>query len=330
MPHGDEDVRISRVMDLPQPLKTKQRLAAAIALDGQVLDADLLLRGIAEWRTEAQKHEWQSKQNTWEIEPWLELLPFSTRPEAVLQGLTEVKAFYGTGWDRQWGRVLDGVAALPSPDGERLLLALARQHSDIADDHHWMKAILGRNSIQAALMYLDGYEQGVFGRGPYGVDAWHLGRELVPYIRRFPELKAEFMRRFQAAERNSPAASVFEYLFREVADGNDLLALVHKYATEGRQFNGLMREAVRSATLEHEPISEGSGSYYIHPASLGQARKALFALLNGTPQQRALASACLVEIDSLRDEYGIAVGDPRHPDISSAKPWPLEAVASSG
>jgi hypothetical protein len=42
-----------------------------------------------------------------------------------------------------------------------------------------------------------------------------------------------------------------------------------------------MKDAsVRSATLEHEPASEGSGSHYIYPARVGHTRKALFALLN--------------------------------------------------
>jgi hypothetical protein len=47
--------------------------------------------------SEAPKNAWQKRQNTWEIEPWLELLPFSTRPDAVIEGLTKVKAFYGAG-----------------------------------------------------------------------------------------------------------------------------------------------------------------------------------------------------------------------------------------
>ncbi|WP_244485894.1 hypothetical protein [Bradyrhizobium viridifuturi] len=32
------------------------------------------------------------------IEPWLELLPFSTRPEAIFEGLVKAKAFYGRDW----------------------------------------------------------------------------------------------------------------------------------------------------------------------------------------------------------------------------------------
>jgi hypothetical protein len=72
-----------------------------------VLDVDLVMQGVEEWlqKQETLDHvgQWHKKQNTWEIEPWLELLPFTTRPEAVIEGLT--KAFYGTGWAKCWERL---------------------------------------------------------------------------------------------------------------------------------------------------------------------------------------------------------------------------------
>jgi hypothetical protein len=103
MPHGDHDGLIARVMDLPQPLTAKQTLFAAVVLDGQVIDTDLVMRAIDEWLAEANDptNAWHKRQNTWEIEPWLELLPFSTRPEAVLEGLTKVKSFYERGWAKR-------------------------------------------------------------------------------------------------------------------------------------------------------------------------------------------------------------------------------------
>jgi hypothetical protein len=45
MPHSDQDTLIARVMALPQPLKAKRELLAAIALDGQVLDVDVVMGG---------------------------------------------------------------------------------------------------------------------------------------------------------------------------------------------------------------------------------------------------------------------------------------------
>ena len=76
-------------MTLPQPIKAKLELLAAMVLDGHVLDVDVVMQGIDEWLTEAPKDAWHKRQNTWEIEPWLELLPFSTRPERGDRGAHE-------------------------------------------------------------------------------------------------------------------------------------------------------------------------------------------------------------------------------------------------
>jgi hypothetical protein len=279
---------------------------------------------VDEWLAEASKNEWHSKQNTWEIEPWLELLPFTTRPEAVLDGLTRVKAFYGRGWAKRWDRVLRAVAAVPGPEGEALLAALARIHKDIAGDFEWMRTILGRNSASLVLLYVDLFIEGVFGRGPHGAGTWHVGRELAAYVQKFPELKAELKKRYEAVGAG-PARDMFEHLFGEIGDDADLIAMVKKCAASGRPYDGRMASAVRAVALRHEPVQDGSNSFYIHPASVAHIRKFLFGLLGGTPQAAALATSCLTAIDVLRDEYGIAANDTRHPDVMSEVPWPPEA-----
>ena len=35
------------------------------------------------------------------------------------------------------------------------------------------------------------------------------------------------------------------------------------------------------------------------------------------------AARCLNYIDKLRDEYGAPESEPRHPDITSGRPWPI-------
>jgi hypothetical protein len=166
-----------------------QRVLAVIALDGQILDVDLVMQAVNEWL--AATDEWHKRQNTWEIENWLELLPFATRPEAVLEGLEKVKAFYGTGCMHRWERVLTAVAAVPGPDGDVLLGTLARIRKDIASDFEWMKAILGRGSPEAVLLYVDLFIEGVFGQGPDQGASWHVGRELVAYTQKFPQGKGK-------------------------------------------------------------------------------------------------------------------------------------------
>jgi hypothetical protein len=324
MPHSDQNALIARVMALPQPMKSKRELLAAIALEGQAIDVDVVMQGVDEWLAEAPKNAWHKKQNTWEIEPWLELLPFTTRPESVVDELTKVKAFYGREWGQRWERVLSAVAWVPGAEGEALLEALARTHKDIAGDFEWMKAVLGRDSASAVLLYVDLYIEGVFGSGPHAVDGWHAGRELAAYAQKFPQLKAELKKRYEGVGAG-PGRAMLEHLFGEIGGYDDLVAMVKKYATSGQAYDGRMAAAVRAVALRHEPVQDGSNSFYIHPASVAQVRKTLFGLLGGSQQEAALARNSLIAIDILRDEYGIAANDNRHPDVMSEIPWPPEA-----
>jgi hypothetical protein len=325
MPHSDQDTLISRVMALPQPLKAKRELLAAMVLDGQVLDVDVVRQGVDEWLQEAAKDAWNKKQNTWEIEQWLELLPFTTSPEAVIEELTKVKAFYGAGWAKRWERVLTAVAGVPGAEGEALLASLARSHKDIAGDFEWRKVVLGRDSATAVLLYVDLFIEGVFGREPHGADAWHVGRELAAHVQKFPQLKSELKNRYEAVG-TGPARAMLEHFFGESGGDDALIAMVKKYAAVGQTYDGSMDRVVRAVAVRHEPVQDGSNSYYIHAASVAHIRKFLFGLLGGTPQEGALAKSCLIAIDFLRDEHGIAANDTRHPDVLSEIPWPSEAA----
>ena len=188
-----------------------------------------------------------------------------------------------------------------------------------------MKAFLGRDSAPAVVLYIDLFIEGIFGEGPHPVDSWHLGRELVPYVRKFPQLKPELKRRYETVG-SERARAMLEHFFSEAAEEDDLIAMVQKYAASSRSYDGPMAAAVRAVSLRHESLQDDSTSFYnIHPASVAHVRKALFGLLRGSPQVVALAERCLTAIDVLRDEHGIAANDSRHPDVMSERPWPPEA-----
>jgi hypothetical protein len=326
MPHRNQDALIARVIALPQPLTSKRELLAAMAMDGQVIDAHLVMQAIDDWIADAgtdTNKAWHKRQNTWEIEPWLELLPYTDNPGSVIEGLAKVKAFYQAGWAKGWERVLTAVAVMPGPSGEALLAKLAREHRDIATEFEWMKDILRRNTASAVLLYVDLFMENVFGHEVHGPDAWHLGRELAQYVAKFPELKAELKKRYETA--SGKARAMLEHLFGEIGDEEDLVAMVRKYAANGQRYDQRMDRAVYAVAVQEIPVSEGSNSYNIHPAPVGTVRKTLFGMLDAKSGEAALAKQCLSTIDHLRDEYGIAANDPRHPDVMSGKPWPEES-----
>lgn len=328
MPHRNQDSLTARVMDLPRPLASKRELLAAMAMDGQVLDANILMQAIDEWLvvdTSDPNGAWHKRQNTWEIEPWLELLPHTNDPSSIIEGLTKVKAFYERGWAQRWERVLASTTTVPGPVGEALIATLARAHKDIAGEFEWMKSILRRNTTSAVLLYVDLFMDGVFGTEPHGTDAWHVGRELAPYVTKFPELKAELKRRYETAPNGSQGAMMLEYLFGEIGEEADLVAMVRRYAASQQPYDQRMARAVYAVAIQEIPVSETSNSYYIHPASTGEVRKTLFGMLEAEATVAALAKRCLLETDRLRDEHGVASNDPRHPDVMSGKPWPQES-----
>jgi hypothetical protein len=327
MPHEDHDELIARVVGLPQPLSQKRTLLTAMVLDGQTLDTDLVMSAIDEWLVTAANDPttaWHKRQNTWEIEPWLELLPFTTRPQSVLDGLTKVKAFYGRDWAQRWERVLIAVAAVPDATGTALLASLARAHKDIADEHAWMQAILNRGTLESVLLYVDLFIERILGTEPHGADAWHVGRQLAEFAQRLPELKSELRKRYETVG-SGPGRTMLEYFFGEAASGEDLLAMVKKYAANNQVYDGQMARAIEAVAVDKVPVTEGSNFHSMYPAPVGDLRKTLFDLLNGSPREAAIAKNCLEAIDRLRDEHGIAADDARHPDVMSERPWPPEA-----
>lgn len=329
MPHPNQDALMARVVALPQRLESKRELFAALALDGQVLEIDAIMGGIDDWLQDAEHDAWHRRQRAWEIEPWLELLPFTNRPDLVIEGLTKVKTFYGAGHPQFFERVLQAVGAVPGPEGESLLAALAHAHKDIARDYEWMKALLGREIASAVRLYVDLFVRGVFGRGPQAVDPWHAARELAPHLPQFPEIIADLRQRYET-DGNARCRALFEHLVVEVGGEENLLAMVNSYAKAGRPYDHLMAQAIRAVTLHHQPVSEKSNVYYVVPVSVAGIRNQLFQRLPKTQEEAGLASKCLNEIDSLRDEYGIAAADTRHPDVCSGIPWPLEADQVTG
>jgi NACHT C-terminal Alpha/Beta 2 len=327
MPHTNRDKEIAALMALPQPVSAKRELLLAMVLDGVTLDASLIMQAIDDWLQDAGKSEntaWHKRQHTWEIEPWLELLPFTDRPRSVVEGMGKVKDFYGAGHRQHFDRVVSAVANVPGPDGEALLAEFVRAHKDIASDYTWTRAILSRDTASAAVMCLELFTDGLLGKGPHSTDVWHLAREIAPLVERYPELEADLRERYGRMV-DGPGRNLLQRLFSEMGDGEDVIVMVKSYIAAGQSYDGQLARALRSASLWHEPVAGSQNSYYVRPASVANLRRFLFGLSSGKANEATLVLRCLVEIDELRDEHGIAAGDPRHPDIRSDRPWPPEA-----
>jgi hypothetical protein len=187
-----------------------------------------------------------------------------------------------------------------------------------------MRTILNRGTLESVLLYVDLFSERILGNEPHGVDAWHAGRQLAEFAQRFPELKPELKKRYETVG-NGPGRGMLEHFFGEAASDDDLIAMVKKYAANNQSYDGQMASAVEAVAVDKVPVAEGSNTYNIYPAPVEDLRKALFDLLSASPTEAAVAKKCLETVDRLRDEYGIAANDARHPDVMSERPWPQEA-----
>jgi hypothetical protein len=164
------------------------------------------------------------------------------------------------------------------------------------------------------------------GPGSAGGNAYWLAREMLALIQRYPDLRAEVLRRYEA-DADGRSRGAFEHVLAELGDADAVLALVRAYAAGGQAFDGLLQNAIHEAALSKEP-ADWAGAYELHPVPLPELRKTLFGMLqDDTPATVALAEACLNAIDQLRDEYGASEFEPRHPDAAGL--WPLEAASGT-
>jgi hypothetical protein len=325
LPHGDKSAIIAAVIDAPQPIRAKRELLAAIVLDGGTVSADLVLQGVRAWLDQAQQDTWMFLEGMWEIEGWLELLPFSDRPDATIEGIELVSA--ALSHPRRMERVLSALAYAPGDNAETVMLGFVRQHPQLANQHDWVKAFLERGTPSAARMLIDLVFDGDLPSTHGPVDSRWISQQLSPLVQAHAELKSELLLRYQNAP-NGPGRNVIERVLSELGDSESVLAIVRVYAGSGRAFDGFLDHAIREAALTKQPAVGWVGAYELHPAALIELRKELFGMLSGPPRAAALAERCLIAIDVLRDEYGPAEFEPRHPNVESGRPWPLTAEAT--
>src|ERR1019366_3730532 len=141
-----------------------------------------------------------------------------------------------------------------------------------------------------------------------------------------PQLQAELIQRFDALPAG-PGRKLLERVLAKIGSAGDVLALIRSYVRSGDAFDGQLQQALHDAALDQRPSSGWVGAYDLHPVPLTALRRELFGMLEGSSRELALAAACLTAIDELRDEYGSAESEPRHPDVETGRPWPSAAGA---
>ncbi len=324
MPHSNQDELVDRVLALSQPVEFKLRLLSAIALDGRVLNAAIIMSGIDNWLENAERNTWQYRDRAWEIERWLELLPFSNSPEFILEAVETALSIFDQHHPERFERVVHAVAAIPGEDGERLLSELARRQGSIAPGYTWLKAILSRDTASSTELFITLYAEGCFNTDRGSLDGWHAAKELAPYLNSYQEVMERF-RNLYEADTNPSVIGLFENVVCNTGGPPNLIAMIDKYVDLKRPFDGMLTEAAKRVGLRHEPIQDNPHYYEVFAVSVSDVRRELFGMIDSCGVRSEIALKCLNVLDMVRDEYGLAENDSRHPDISSGRPWPLES-----
>jgi hypothetical protein len=204
-----------------------------------------------------------------------------------------------------------------------MLAQVARQFPALAGEYEWIRAFIGRRSISSIKAFLDLIADPRWTGSRDTMNAWSIGRDIAALAMHLVGLKEELLGRFRTS--TGGARQVIEHALAKIGGPDVVIALAHDHAASGRPFDSVLDEAIRGTALAEEPASGWVGAFEIHPVAVPELRSELFAMLNETPAEAAIAGACLDAIDQLRDEYGPAGLEPRHPDITSNRRWPLVA-----
>jgi len=319
MPHQQQDAVIEALMATPMPLRHKRGLLMARVLSGEVVAAETVMAGLEDLLVAAQTETWLLDDQHSDVDEWLELLAFSDRPMAVMDGIARVSRLIDRApWRLR--RLLKAIGHAPSA-AEEMLFALADRAPRLLQEYAWGRTLLQIGSETAII----GLTERLLKADRVSSTLFTLGRELAKAASNRPSLRRWLIARYEQVG-SGDAAGQLESILIQVPDGEIIKLLIGRYAATGRRFDGDLRHAIEEVVLKRVPIPDWQDAYELMGEPVAPLRKQLFAMTIEGGAQSALARRSLEFIDHVRDEHGRPYDEPRHPDISTGKPWPVAIV----
>jgi hypothetical protein len=320
MPHGDRTSTLDSLLQLEQSLREKQALLSALVLSGEIIRADIVLDGLRTLVAELKAKRWLDfKQDWWELESWLEFLPFSDRPVATLDGLELIDPTWRQPWRLR--SVLSALSYAPSFEAEQVLKELPRRDSAFLNDHDWLGSLERRSPVTAARTLLEFIADGTLSAVQVR-DRWWLTRKLGRAMQEDADFRADVYHQYDSSSGRI-ATELLGEAIAEGADETGVLVLVQNHANRGEPYSGSIEAGIRHAVVGERPSQDWAGASELFGIAVPSLRKQLFGMIQGDAPKAQLAWRCLTRIDELRDEYGPVESEPRHPDIESGRPWPI-------
>jgi hypothetical protein len=321
MPYSAHGDLINRLLQLQQPVQLKKNILTALATAGEVIPSSLVFEGIQALITASVANRWQlENQNWWQMENWLALLPFTERPALIFEAL----ALLGPNPvpPHRLRGLLTALGYSPSEQADEVLKTLAQDNRAFHYTHEWLAALGKRDTPAARRILLELVCEGVYDAEPRPVDAWSLARKLASDIARDSDLRRAIYDRCEN-QPGGPGSQILQAAIADAADGDGVLLLLRCQARQGKTVLGPLGTAIRHVAEGSRPSPYGTNSREMFSVGVPQLRKDLFALTSDGGVEGKLAVASLMAIDEIRDDHGVAEAEPRHPDISAGRPWPI-------
>jgi hypothetical protein len=320
MPYGDKQALIDSLLKLPEPLQAKQHLLKVLAVAGEFVSAELLKAGVNELLEEAKTKSWLLDENSGRLDGWLELFPFSDRPKATFEVIVSLDPRLREPWRLR--RVLSALAHAPSLEAEEVLAQLARHDARFFEEYEWLNALDNRETASAGQLLFRLICDGALSASR-PTDTWSLSKKLASSIQSHVDLRKEVYDQYPALP-TGPGKAVVAQAISEAPDIEGIMLLVKDSAAQNHPFRQtVLYQALQHALTGQRPSSQWRGMQEVFGIPSPELRQKLFAFVLDGGVLSELAVACLNAIEEIREHYGGAESEPRHPDITAGRPWPI-------
>ena len=317
LPHGRRPATIDRLLALAQR-RVAPRLIASLIQSGEVIRTEVVRRGIDAVFEEAKTKTWMLHgSDAYQLNDWLRLLPFTDDLSAAVEVLRAIPPEH---------RPVDRIAPLvsnlvysESAGVEEALFAIADLEPKILRERSWYTTAVALRSESAALrlVALTAAEQAKGSKSSVG--SWRWAQDLGELIKAFPRVRSDIYALLANAEPTAGARQ----LAAAVSNALDADGLFLIIALERRWNIPLLSyHDIRDVVTEQVPAPGWSNAYSIVPIPVADLRRRLLADTSDG-SSKDLAARALNAIDEIRDEYGRAMDEPRHPNFLSDRPWPI-------
>jgi hypothetical protein len=317
MPHGSKRTEVDVLLALPQPIGHKRRLLSAAAKAGEIVPAGLLMTGLTDLLEAAKTQPWRLNENYGELMGWIELFPFSDDPLKIHEALSLLPEQHRR--PHALRRLLQILPQSPAGSALVMLERLAAENPSYLQEFDWRNALLKLDTEAAAQVALDKLCAGAISVH----DGLNLSAALTAWAQKYPKVRSAIIARYRTSPVG-PVQGALERALDDMIDEEIFTAMFDRHVGERHAIRN-MASSIRNLTVGRKPSDGNPGWFEEFGVPLTGLRARLFGMLTADDERARLAKQCLIAIDQCRDDHGPVSSEPRHPDITTGRPWPPEA-----